>query len=122
MLQVLGILSKAFPQSDFPSDNFRNVQLPRRLLPEGYVSTPCRARALRVGQTWEVATSHLVKFSWEVATWEKVFGKYLTSCCMLTLQVILLERTSGEEWLNSYLNLYNNLRENTSLLHPLLLL
>ena len=40
-------------------------------------------RALRLGQTWEVAaweiahlgSCHLGKYRWEVATWEKSFGK-----------------------------------------------
>ena len=42
-----------------------------------------RDRTLRLGHTWEVAawkiehlgSYHLRKYPWEVATWEKLFGK-----------------------------------------------
>ena len=44
-------------------------------------------RALRLGQTWEVASweilhlgsCHLGKYPWEVAGWKRPFGKNLTT-------------------------------------------
>ncbi|XP_023340870.1 uncharacterized protein LOC111710907 isoform X3 [Eurytemora carolleeae] len=51
-----------------------------------------------------------------VLIWFQIFKKFPNA------KVILLERTNGEEWLDSFLNLYNNMRDNSSVLHPLLVL
>ena len=72
-----------FPKGDFPSDNFHNgnfpnVKFPKLYLPKvriGLLRRHRRGRALRLGQTWEVAALEIALrschfWNWSISIWK----------------------------------------------------
>ena len=78
-----------------------------------------RGRALRLGQTWEVAAweiAHLGNIPWEVATWEKSFGKVPNNLNFQCFKDIIFKNASYFK--NFFFSFENQIDQLSSIWHP----